>query len=156
DFLKSADRPAGALVCLQAETGQIRWQYDVRDAVLAQPAVDERTGFVYFAARDHHCYCLDDKGVLNWTQDLGSPVVTAPALSGSCLCVAASGGKVYGLAANSGEVAWGFDVADHEQKKAQLFSSPVVVIDRIYFGAGLGNVLGDTAALYCLEVPSAT
>jgi outer membrane protein assembly factor BamB len=156
DFLKSADQPAGALVCLHAKTGQIRWQYDVRDAVLVQPALDEQTGLVYFAARDHHCYCLDDKGLLKWTQDLGSPVVTAPALCGSCLCVAASGGKVYGLAANSGEVAWSFGVADHEQKKAQLFSSPVVVNGRIYFGAGLRDVLGDTAALYCLEVPSAT
>jgi outer membrane protein assembly factor BamB len=156
DFLKSADRAAGALLCLGADTGAIRWQYDVSDAVLMQPAVDEKNGLVYFAARDRHGYCLDRQGQLKWKQNLGSPVVTAPALHGSTLCVAASGGKVYGLAADTGEILWSFDVAGHAQKTPQLFSSPVVVDGRLYFGAGLHHVIGDTAALYCLEVSSAT
>jgi outer membrane protein assembly factor BamB len=154
DFLKSADQPAGALLCLTADSGAIRWRYNVVDAVLVQPAVNENN--VCFAARDHHCYCLDRHGQLLWKRDLGSPVVTAPALNGLALCVAASGGKVYGLRADNGEIDWTFDVAAHSQKKPQLFSSPVIVDGRVYFGAGLTNLIGDMAALYCLDIPSTT
>ena len=38
---RSVDRPAGAVVCLQAATGRRVWQYDVSDGVLAQPVVDQ-------------------------------------------------------------------------------------------------------------------
>jgi hypothetical protein len=56
-------------------------------------------------------------------------------------------------------VIWSFDVPEHSRKRPQLFSSPAVVVERgkggerrrIYFGAGLDNLVSSAAVLYCLE-----
>jgi outer membrane protein assembly factor BamB len=150
DFLQSADQPRGAVLCVDAITGQPSWQTQIADAVLTRPAVSGDR--VYVGSRDHYCYCLDVRdGRVMWRQDVGSPVVAAPALAGSSLCVAASGGRVCCLHVESGAVAWTFDVAKHSQKKAQLFSSPVADGGRVYFGAGLDNLFQSAAVLYCLE-----
>jgi outer membrane protein assembly factor BamB len=151
-------KPAGAVLCLHAETGRQRWRYDVSDAVLVKPAVDEQ--HVFFGSRDCRCYCIDRKnGSLCWQEDLGSPLVAAPALIENRLYVAASGGRVCCLDADSGKITWSFDVAAYSQTRPQLLSSPAVVLHRaenrdcrrIYFGAGLQGSLSSAAALYCLQ-----
>ena len=81
---------------------------DVPDGVHVHPAVDR--GGVYFASRDHHCYCLDRAdGRMLWKKDLGSPVVASPALVGcpECGCsvslyVAAGDGQMYCLDPQTG------------------------------------------------------
>jgi outer membrane protein assembly factor BamB len=152
DFLHDGDRPQGALLCLDAGTGEVCGEYRVPGAVLMKPVVDAETQRVYFASRDHHVYCLDLRaGNMIWQRDLGSPLVTAAALTGSRLYVAASGGQMACLRADTGDILWSFDVAGHVQASAQLFSSPAVREGRIYFGAGLTNAVGTTAALYCLQ-----
>jgi outer membrane protein assembly factor BamB len=166
NFLEDADKPAGALLCVKAETGQRIWSYTVPNGILARPAVDQQ--MVYFACRDKHCYAIDrTDGKLRWKKNLGSPVVAAPALAGGCphcgsgqsLYAVASGGQVFCLDSVSGNVAWQFDVAKHSGKKPQLFSSPKVAIAqsgkeerrRIYFGTGLDTLAEWHATLYCLE-----
>ena len=82
DMLASSDTPAGALLCVDADTGRIVWRYDARDAVHGKPAVDDRS--VFFGSRDTNLYCVGrDDGQLRWQQGLGSPVVTSPALARS-------------------------------------------------------------------------
>jgi outer membrane protein assembly factor BamB len=153
DFLKSADRPAGALLCVDAETGRRLWRHDAADAVHGRPvATDQR---VYCCSRDRHCYCLDRKdGRIVWQADVGSPVVASPALVGKWLYVAPSAGAVACLDADSGGVRWTFDLAGHAQTKVQVLSSPAVVPEsdgcRLYVGAGLDNVVSSAAGLYCL------
>jgi outer membrane protein assembly factor BamB len=158
DFTHSDDKPAGALVCVEARTGKVVWRYKVADGVLARPSVDER--HVYFSSRDKHCYCVDRKvGWLCWKKDLGSPVVTAPAPLGQRLYVVASEGRVACLNTQDGKVLWSFEVAKHARKRPQLLSSPAVIAvrgkdgerRRIYFGAGLDNLVSSAAVLYCLE-----
>ncbi len=152
DFLHDGDPPQGALLCLDAETGEVRGDYRVSGSVLMQPAVDADGRRAYFAARDRHCYCVDlREGKTIWKRDLGSPVVTAAALAGPRLYVAASGGQVACLRTDTGDILWSFDVSGHAQASAQLFSSPTVREGRIYFGAGLSNAVGSSAALYCLQ-----
>ena len=152
DFLHDGDPPQGALLCLDAGTGEVRVDYRVPGAVLMKPAVDAATQRVYFASRDRHAYCLDlREGKLIWKRDLGSPVVADTALAGARLYVAATGGQVACLRADTGDLVWSFDVAGHAQAGAELFSSPAVQGGRIYFGAGLRNAVGGTAALYFLE-----
>jgi outer membrane protein assembly factor BamB len=151
------ERPAGALLCVNADSGRTCWRYDVPDGVFAKPAAGG--GRVYFGARDGWCYCLDrERGRLCWKKHLGSAVVTTPALCDGRLYVAASGGRVCCLAADSGRELWAFDVARHSQTKPRLFSSPAVVAEpgegggrRIYFGAELRNPLSSAAVLYCLR-----
>ena len=149
------EKPRGALLRLDADSGRQAWRYDLDDGVLVKPALDRER--VYFGARDGRCYCLDRAaGRLVWKQDVGGPVVAAPALCGGRLYVAAGEGRVYCLGAGSGRPVWVFDVAAHSQTRPRLFSAPVVVPEgggrrRVYFGAELRNPVSSAATLYCLE-----
>jgi outer membrane protein assembly factor BamB len=160
NFMASDDNPKGAMLCLDAATGTEQWRFDVSDGVHVRPAVDRR--YVYFASRDGHCYCLDRKnGQLVWNRDLGSPIVSSPALArctchtcGTSLYVAASAGLFCALNPANGQVQWQVDFANYNP---QLLSSPTVEVSkvgegerrRIYFGASLNG--GNTAVLNCLE-----
>jgi outer membrane protein assembly factor BamB len=147
-----ADAPNGSLVCFHALTGAIEWIFKVPGAVLMRPAVPPDGRCVYFGCRDHCVYCLSlPDGQLQWRVNLGSPVVTSPALSGTNLYVTASAGRVVCLLAETGAVRWDFDVRQYAQKTSQIFSSPVVSAGRVYFGAGLETLTGFMPILFCLE-----
>jgi outer membrane protein assembly factor BamB len=151
NFMESdADKPAGAVMCLDAATGDRIWRYDVADGVHVRVTVDR--GCAYFASRDQNCYCLDRAdGRLLWKKDLGSPVVASPVLArcAECGCglglyVVASEGQVYCLDPATGAPLWApLDLAKG-QKNPTLFSSPAVVVSReadgdhrrLYFGSG--------------------
>jgi outer membrane protein assembly factor BamB len=159
-LLQSAEppeRPAGALLCLDAATGQPLWQYPLADGVFDRPAVGG--GRLYFGARDGACYCLDRDGGLCWKTDLGSPVVTRTALAGGRAYVVASRGPAVGLDAGSGRVLWTFDVGALTRTAPQLLSSPAVVGTeggghvrrRVCFGSELKGPVSSAAVLYCLE-----
>ena len=149
NFMESDDKPAGAVLCLDAAAGDRLWRYDTPDGVLVRVAADRSC--VYFASRDQNCYCLDRAdGRLLWKKDLGSPVTASPALvrcpecgRAEALYVVASEGQVYCLDPATGAEAWKMDVAKG-QKAPTLFSSPAVVTSReadgehrrVYFGSG--------------------
>jgi outer membrane protein assembly factor BamB len=175
NFLESDKKPAGAVLCVEAQTGKRQWRYDVPDGVLDRPAVDRER--VYFGSRDGHCYCVDRReGQRLWKAELGSPVVAAPALARSLSGVVegrdgsgyfpttgvyavAAAGIVGCLDPRTGKEEWRFDVASHSGALPELFSSPAVAVLRdgtgerrlIYFGAGLNNGQSKAAALYCYE-----
>jgi outer membrane protein assembly factor BamB len=165
NFIEDADKPAGAVWCVDAPKGQRLWSYEVPNGVLNRPAVDRQN--VYFTCRDGHCYAVDRlEGRLRWKRNLGSPVVAAPAVvacphcgNGHSVYAVARGGLVFCLDSSSGHVAWKFDVAQDSGKKPQLFSSPRVFVSqdgkeerrRIYFGTGLDTLAEWHAVLYCLE-----
>jgi outer membrane protein assembly factor BamB len=150
------ERPAGALLCVDAADGRPVWQYAVSDAVFGRAALAGE--HVFFGARDGFCYCLDRAGRLEWKTDLGSPVLTRPAVSGVSLYVVPSGGAVCCLDAATGWRAWTFDVAAHSQTRPRLASSPIVVPDPtgaghpwLYFGAELQNSVSSAAMVYALR-----
>jgi outer membrane protein assembly factor BamB len=165
NFETSGDRPAGAVLCLDAATGYQAWRADVPDAVLNRLALDRHR--VYFGSRDGNCYCLDRlNGQVRWKHDLGSPVVTAPVPArspGSSAVTAVyalgSGGRACCLDPDTGTPDWTFDVAGDTKGKPKLYSSPAVVVTHegggerrlLYFGAGIESPLGMTALLYCHE-----
>jgi outer membrane protein assembly factor BamB len=165
NFVESADKPAGSLWCLDAGKGRRLWTDEVPDGVLVKPAVDHKR--VYFGSRDGHCYAVERKsGRPVWKEDLGSPVVSSPALVGCSCCgagaslyVVGSDGRVCCLDPESGQVYWTFEVTKDAQRKAQVFASPAVVTSRIaggqrreiYVGTGLISATSSNAAvLYCL------
>lgn len=165
-FDKSGDNPAGAVLCVDADTGKRIWSCDVPDAVLVRPAVDDHA--VYFGSRDRHLYCVDRRdGRINWKQDLGSPVLASPRLAHCSCCPATSSvyaigstGQVCCLDPTTGRVLWKFDVARTSGEKAELVSTPAVIVGRdgdrdrrrLIFGAGLTNSLDvSSARVYCLE-----
>jgi outer membrane protein assembly factor BamB len=165
NFVESDARPAGALVCVEAQGGRRVWECKVPDGVLNRPAVDRHR--VYFGCRDGHCYCVDRQdGRVRWKQNAGSPVVAAvvlarPATASALSSVYAVGseGRVLCLDPDDGRIDWTFDVRAESGKAPQLFSTPAVAFThdgnverrRLYFGAGLTGLTSASAALYCYE-----
>jgi outer membrane protein assembly factor BamB len=153
------EKPAGAVLCVEAATGRIQWCCHVPNGVLAEPVVDGQR--LYFGARDGYCYAVDRRdGRQCWRVDLGSPVVTRPALLDGNLFVVASGGRVVRLDPGTGRVHWTFDLAAVTQTRPQMFSSPAVwrtdgaraAHHRLYFGAELRVPSANSfALLYCLQ-----
>jgi outer membrane protein assembly factor BamB len=165
NFLDSDARPAGAVLCLDPDTGQNVWRCDVPDGVLDRPCVDRHR--VYFGSRDGHSYCVDrGTGKLRWKYALGSPVVSAPALARSPGCAAvtgvyaaAVGGRVCCLDPDAGTADWTLDVGKQVKGEPELLSTPAVVVSRdgggerrqLFFGVGIKTPVGETAVLYCHE-----
>jgi outer membrane protein assembly factor BamB len=178
ESVQPPDKPAGAVLCVEAATGKEVWRHEVGDGVMVQPTVDER--HVYFGSRDGHAFGLDRvTGREVWKHDAGSPVVANVAAAaglpdqvadvrlGGCVPVTAarsvlaigSAGKVFCLDAGSGRVQWSFDLAP-EGLAPELLASPAVSVRRegagehrqFLFGAGLRSpVSGSIGRVYCLE-----
>jgi outer membrane protein assembly factor BamB len=152
---KSADQPAGALLCVDAENGKEIWCHDVGDAVLMAPAADEES--VYFGSRDNFCYSVrKDNGQLRWKTDVGSAVLARPIARDSGIYFVSSSGRVCCLEAHTGAPIWNFNVADYAPSPATVLASPASGLakdgsHRLHVGAALEDPLGSRAVLYCLQ-----
>jgi outer membrane protein assembly factor BamB len=167
-FNESDANPAGALLCVEIETGHEVWRYAVGDSVLARAVLEGR--FVYFGSRDGNLYCLErSEGKLAWKHALGGSIVAAPVVARCNFCgtrtsVFAVAGDNNGyarlvcLGANTGGVSWSADIATLAQAPVELWSSPALTGPneaagegrRVYVGASV-NGTARTAALYCFE-----
>jgi outer membrane protein assembly factor BamB len=161
NFMFSDENPKGAMLCLEAATGNQLWRFDgVADGIHVRPAADRCN--IYLACRDGNAYCLDRRtGREVWKQNLGGPIVASPALARCSRCggstslyLATSTGLFSCLDPASGQVQWQLDLSKYS---AQILATPAVEVlpadsgerRRIYLGAGLNQ--GNTAVLYCLE-----
>jgi outer membrane protein assembly factor BamB len=149
-------KPAGALLCVAAETGETRWEVAAGDGVLARPAVDGERA--YFVSRDGYAYAVRrGDGSLVWRSDLASPSVAAPALRDGRLYVVAIDGLLACLNAATGERVWSFDFARYSTARPRLLSAPVVAEwggeRRVYLGTELRGAGGSAALVFCLEEP---
>jgi outer membrane protein assembly factor BamB len=162
DILSDAPAPAGAMLCLKADTGEKVWRVDVPNGVLDRPVIDE--DHVYFGCRDGHCYCLRrDTGELVWKTSLDSPVIGGPTLAPSLktgatasVYVAGSGGRVCCLDPATGAIEWTYNL---EKYSPHLCTAPQIVVSRtiggerrhIYFAATLGDPNSGRPVLYRLN-----
>ena len=132
-FSDSGPIPAGKVVALNTETGNIVWEHEAEDAVLTAIAV--QNGYVFFGSRDGYVYCLQAAdGQLNWQTDLGGPVVSSPAVTPEVVYGAAKNGYIYALSADTGEMQWEFDTRI-VTRNIELYSSPAVANGLLYIGS---------------------
>jgi outer membrane protein assembly factor BamB len=161
NFVESADKPGGAVLCLVADTGQRLWRRDVADGVLGRGALD--ACLFYFGSRDGHCYAVDRAdGTVRWKHPMSGPVLASVSLAEGSdgpagLYIADANGQFSRLEPAEGNVVWSFDIRkDAKEESALIYSSPTIVPPtansdrrRIYFGCGLDNYR--KGILYCLE-----
>ena len=158
--------PGGALLCLDAESGQEKWRFKVGNGIIESPAVDAHR--VYFGCRDGQVYCVDRaKGKERWRYFLDSPVIATPVLDSDpvyertqSVFAIASGGKVCCMNPQTGDIVWTYNLAEHQP---HITSSPRLLViptaegyrRQLFFGVGLGggarNVTAHRAVFYCLE-----
>ncbi len=126
-------QPAGAVVCVDASTGQEAWRYDTPKSVHTALAADART--VYAACRDGSVYALDRKtGKLRWRRSLGSALTAGPAVAsyaGGALTLAvyavSQEGLVACLSPADGKVLWTRDLRAQVERDVQVISTPVLI-----------------------------
>ena len=78
---------------LDAVTGELRWPQPLKGKnwFWAGAVADEST--IYAPSMDGHIYAVDRNGNLSWKCDMGSPIVSRPALISGALLVAAKNGR---------------------------------------------------------------
>ena len=136
NFSESAPLPRGKAVALHAETGEIVWEYEAKDAV--HTAIANRDGKVTFGSRDGHVYTLAaTDGELIWKTFLGGPIVSSPAVTPDAVYVGSNTGHVYALDFETGEVLWEFDVryVRGVGRGIQFYSSPAIANGKLYIGS---------------------
>jgi outer membrane protein assembly factor BamB len=148
------EKPAGAVLCVDADAGRERWRRPTPDAVFCRPALDGPRVFV--GCRDGCCWGLDRySGAVCWQAQLGSAVFARPAPAGTRVYALSSAGRLCRLDAETGEVHASFDVAAHSKARPEVFSSPALEHGpdgwRIYFGTELKNAVNSAAVVYCLR-----
>ena len=133
NFSESAPIPAGKVVALDAETGDIVWEYEAEDAVLTAIAI--QNGAVTFGSRDGYVYSVQSTdGKLNWKTDLGGPVVSSPAVTVDTVYAATKNGYIYALSIDDGKVQWEFDTRI-VTRNIELYSSPAIANGLLYIGS---------------------
>lgn len=127
----------GYMHCLTAE-GKNRWKWTNRGGVTAAPAVAP-DGTVYAMTNQSALWALSRDGEELWNRKLcqvsGGGSWPSPAFSGDIVYAACRGRSVYGVQADTGDLAWSFDVND------AVSASPVVGSDGTgYFASDAGWV----------------
>ena len=133
NFSESAPIPAGKVVALDPETGDIVWEHEAEDAVMTAIAVQD--GSVTFGSRDGYVYSLQSTdGKLNWKTHLGGPVVSSPAVTMDTVYAATKNGYIYALSIDDGEVQWEFNTRT-VTRNIELYSSPAIANGLLYIGS---------------------
>ncbi len=145
--LPPEETPSGAVVALDAATGEVAWQFDAPKSVHTALSADRRT--VYAASRDGTLYALDRAtGKLRWQRRCGAsftagPVVAAYAGGALPLAVYAvtTAGVAVALDPADGAILWTRDLAIDLGREVQVYSTPTLTqageTRRLVFGAML-------------------
>jgi len=129
----------GRVLCLDAATRVLLWEFRCGDAVLAAPAV--AAGRVFVGSYDGHVYALDaETGQLVWKHDTRKPVVSTPAVADGRVIV---GSRSYDLVAL--DMAAGTPVWQRYLWFSWVESSPVVRDGVVYVGSS------DAAAVFAFD-----
>jgi outer membrane protein assembly factor BamB len=144
--------PAGAVVCVEAETGAIAWRYDLNRSVHTALAADAFS--VYATSRDGAVHCLDRKsGKLRWKTGIGATLTAGPAVAVSggmpaAVYAVSTEGTMVCLNPQTGKVNWIRDLREHTKKFVEdAFATPAIVMEStptgsrrvIYTGAMIRN-----------------
>jgi outer membrane protein assembly factor BamB len=132
-------QPRGGVWCLDAATGDTRWEFPLASSVLSTPVIEGDR--VIAVARNGDAYAIDlASGQRIWKRELGETIVASPVVAASRIYFLSSRGVVFCLDSSSGEVVWEFD--ELRTSAEVVYSSPTLVDGRLYF-----TVAGK---LYCL------
>lgn len=133
NFTESAPIPKGKAVALNADTGDIVWEYEAADGVFTAIAVHDN--FVTFGSRDGFVYTLTaTDGELHWETDLGAVVVSSPAVTQDAVYAATNAGLIYCLAIDDGSIIWKYD-SQNVKYGLKLLSSPAIANGKLYIGS---------------------
>ena len=131
--LPQETKATGAILCLDANTGQTVWKFNLDKSVHTAMVADAQTLFA--ACKDGSMYAIDRKsGKLRWKRPCGSTFSCGPAIAtyaGGSLTLAvyavSQEGTVVCLHPHDGTLLWTRDLRAQTGRDVQVFSTPVIV-----------------------------
>ncbi|MBU7047059.1 MAG: PQQ-binding-like beta-propeller repeat protein [Theionarchaea archaeon] len=124
------------IMCLDAETGNIVWEFYLDDSASFSPAYFE--GRVYTNDGSNHIYCLDvQTGDLVWKKRIEWNSSSHLSLDGERIFFGTSGG-ILCLKSETGEIIWRFECDN------MISETPAVAYNKVFAGDRKG-------ILYCLD-----
>ncbi|MBU7045362.1 MAG: PQQ-binding-like beta-propeller repeat protein, partial [Theionarchaea archaeon] len=124
------------IMCLDAETGNIVWEFYLDDSASFSPAYFE--GRVYTNDGSNHIYCLDvQTGDLVWKRKIEWNNSSHLSLDGERIYVGTSGGIIC-LKSETGKIVWRFECDN------KVSEPPAVAYNKVFAGDRKG-------ILYCLN-----
>ncbi len=127
----------GAVWCVDARTGAVRWKYPLPDTLLGSVACE--AGRLYCGCRDGRLYCLSTEGKLLGQYDARGPIFSSPALGRRHVYFSTKDGRMFGLRADTLEPLWDTPLG------SEVWGSPALAHGHLYVGtvAGLRCVGSD-------------
>jgi outer membrane protein assembly factor BamB len=129
--------PAGAIWCVDARRGEVRWKHPLPDTVLGSVACE--AGRLYCGCRDGRLYCLSTDGRPLGQYEARGPIFSAPALGRRHVYFSTKDGRTFGLRADTLEPLWDTALG------SEVWGSPALAHGHLYVGtvAGLRCVGSD-------------
>src|SRR5262249_10482433 len=137
DFVNADPHPAGAVIAINAQTGNIQWQAEFPDAVLGRVSIGD--GKAFCPVRDGTVVALSLQGGGQlWSQQIAeAPVLAGPTVSGNYLYAVSSDGALVLLEAETGRVIEKHNLNDEANpgRRSLCVSTPVVTGSRVFVGS---------------------
>jgi len=134
----------GIIYALDAEFGDLLWQFETGEQLWATPAVDGDT--LYIGSFDKKLYAIDTTtGEEKWPQpfEAQGPIISTPLVDNDTVYIGSFDRHIYALDAASGELIWQFPETEGNGENTPqkwFWASPVVYNGTIYAANTDGRV----------------
>lgn len=119
----------GQLMALNAETGDLKWEFPISGYVYSSPAV--ANGVVYIGSGWGYLYAVDaDTGQELWKFKTSAAIESTPMVANGVVYVGSNDTRLYAIDAETGELKWKF------KTDSFIFSSPAIANGVVYVGSG--------------------
>ena len=127
----------GTAYALDADSGEIIWQFKAEQQIRTAPVVVD--GVVFIGSNDNHIYALDAAtGEARWSYQTDGSIPVAPAVANDAVYAVSYDQNLYCLNRTNGRLRWKFSAS------GSLYSTPAIQNGRVFLGSNDGN-------LYCLD-----
>ncbi len=118
---------------LDAETGDIEWEFNQINGSVSSPTVIE--GTVYFGANDGSLYAVNaETGDEEWHHETNASIYSSPTVVDGTAYVGSHDGGIRAIDSSTGDQKWVVGVGN------RIISSPTVDNDTVYIGAENSNL----------------
>lgn len=139
-------------------TPSVKWTFKTEGPIFSSPTIAD--GVVYIGSSDTTLYAVNQSaGTLKWKYKTNAPVTSSATIARGLVYFTSFDGILHAVVAETGLPKWRFSIEGEERRfEAKglhgttpagqvipdnwdvFLSSPAVMNDRVYFGAGDGNV----------------